>query len=496
MGAGYNTSEGALMSLNDYIVAQQVVAYSGILISIFGTVSNCINIKTFLAMGIRDGVIVSFLSLSISDLLTSIMTFILSVCLVLHVLEISKGIIFSHQPRMLAIFAVDLGFMTYLVTVLTTMYIAVTRCLCVVRPLHFKNTFSRSRSIAILVSFNFLAISSYIPLFANQGVQKQFSKKLNRTRFDIWLSPEREKIKDGLFLVTQTIIPFVTEFVIIVCVMVMINSLRKASRFRKSASSAWTLPSIQTGRLQHVEKMKEKQTSPSIVEISELYQVAIEQDTDTQNKTVNNRDDEYFTDTPSTECSEPALENVADSHCSSTTKLSCISSAYCISEGLISTQDFEKTIPQTDVTIVTEVNRINLQNVNGRKTSGPLNPTPKDSHDYGREPILGLSGRDLQVVNQVVLISVIFIVLNTPSMVTGVAGVLVPEFDANWEKDKYVRLYLFASFLRRVLEQINCSLNIFIYFRFNSKFRNFLQPKCIGRFGQRFLARECSQVER
>ncbi|XP_005099361.1 fMet-Leu-Phe receptor-like [Aplysia californica] len=333
-----------------YNVLQYANACAAFLFSVLGIGTNVINVKTFIRMGLDDGVTVSFLGLSVSDLTVSMLNLCNSVSLFCHALERSLGHLFRLDPMWCVVFFTNLGTAIYVVTMLNTVFLALARCMCVVKPLHFKHAFTPMRSVVIIAVFNVFALVLYIPIFVHTGVTTEFSTDLNATRKVIWLSPDREKFKDGVLLISLTIVPFSSQFIVTFCVILLSWSLRKASKFRFTSSSA--------------------------------------------------------------------------------------------SSGVTAAKQ---------------------NGDNALDSSGP---------DEGKNPAKWrLTGKDLQVVRQVVLISTIFIVLNTPMVMLGLSGLLLAGFDASWSADRYVRLYYSGHFMRRVFEQVNSSVNIFIYYSYNTSFR-------------------------
>ncbi|XP_059140311.1 uncharacterized protein LOC131928327 [Physella acuta] len=80
-----------------------------------------------------------------------------------------------------------------------------------------------------------------------------------------------------------------------------------------------------------------------------------------------------------------------------------------------------------------------------------------------------LSGRDRQIVKQIVVISLVYILCNTPKIMFILAGVVVPEFALGSPLNF---LYLTVSNIRMIFEVINSTINLPIYYRYNSKFRS------------------------
>jgi hypothetical protein len=82
------------------------------------------------------------------------------------------------------------------------------------------------------------------------------------------------------------------------------------------------------------------------------------------------------------------------------------------------------------------------------------------------------STRDQKVTKMIVTISSFFIICFTPVCLITLCIILQPEFSL---KGKCRNLFVTLASFGLVLESINSSMNIFIYFHMSSKFRNVLQ---------------------
>ncbi|XP_013087165.2 uncharacterized protein LOC106071570 [Biomphalaria glabrata] len=79
-----------------------------------------------------------------------------------------------------------------------------------------------------------------------------------------------------------------------------------------------------------------------------------------------------------------------------------------------------------------------------------------------------LSSKDISVVQQVVLISTVYIVCNMPKICIDVTGMFVPEFTLG---KSYQNLYLAFICVMEIFQLFNSSIGIFIYYNYNTKFR-------------------------
>ena len=81
----------------------------------------------------------------------------------------------------------------------------------------------------------------------------------------------------------------------------------------------------------------------------------------------------------------------------------------------------------------------------------------------------GLSSRDLQVVKSVVLVCSIFILAQVPYLTVSTARLIDPQFDSGNRLDAFFGI---ISQISVTCSYLNASLNIFVYYNYNSKFRS------------------------
>ena len=102
--------------------------------------------------------------------------------------------------------------------------------------------------------------------------------------------------------------------------------------------------------------------------------------------------------------------------------------------------------------------------------SGPLRIPLKDSKSAGHD-LKGsdkMSTRELQVIQSVTLICVIFILSQLPFQVISTVRLFVPEFD-NFRSAHHI--YGFSSHISSTFGFLNASVNIFVHIRFNARYR-------------------------
>ncbi|GFO13525.1 chemosensory receptor c [Plakobranchus ocellatus] len=244
-----------------------------------GLITNVINIKIFLAMrAFDDGVTLTFLLLSISDLCVCFVAAGISMSAFLHSQETKwlKQIIFNddgtvHSQAIGFFFSVEptyigiVGHHTFqifnLITILLTIYLAVARCLCVMYPLKFRNIITVRKTLLVSVIFFITSLGIRLPLMTHSGVALKFDPRINSTRHRLWVHPNREIIRDALWITVDSPGCIGAQITLSVCIVIMVKVLSAAANFRSKASAAnGTRSDINKSQERYVKQAKRDHT--------------------------------------------------------------------------------------------------------------------------------------------------------------------------------------------------------------------------------------------
>ncbi|CAL1546413.1 unnamed protein product, partial [Lymnaea stagnalis] len=127
----------------------------------------------------------------------------------------------------------------FTIPVLITLYLFIAKCVCVVRLLHFKNMFSVRTTVIIMPSICVCAVLSYLPVLSITGIMWVHDEKTNASRIAMATSPYRDIIKNVVWTARDSIPSIASQVIVIVCIYLMIGSLKKANR-RKIATEELT----------------------------------------------------------------------------------------------------------------------------------------------------------------------------------------------------------------------------------------------------------------
>ena len=349
-----------LLSRRQFYLALQFQAMILILVATVGFITNIINIKTFISMGaFNDGVTSTFLCLAVSDFMLCCSAIGLSSSRILisrearwlpqlHLGETSTGIeqgfLSKLDPAFLGIVAVAVMQMFSLMTISITVYLAVARCLCVVKPLRFRNSITVKKTLIFVTTVFALSFASRLPNLAHVRILMKFDNRFNSSRLTLKLLPEREMIKDATWLSVDITSCIGAQIILVVCIGIMLKGLRAAAEFRSTAST------------------NEHRSTKSV-----------------------------------------AKETASSAGAGNSDKIG----------GKIDT-------------------------------------------------------KEARIAKQMVFVSTIFVVCNIPKMFSYLTTNIEPEFDLG---GKYQFLYIYSITVLAMFDALNSSVNIFVYLKFNSKFR-------------------------
>ncbi|XP_012936769.1 alpha-1A adrenergic receptor-like [Aplysia californica] len=123
------------------------------------------------------------------------------------------------------------------ISMLTTVFISLERCLCVIIPLHFKGTITLARAIKIISFIYAFIVSCYLPVYATHGLGWAPASEVNGTKLVLWFSDIRKEVEVVSNTVNGIIIPTVSHLTVIMCAYVMMLGLRSTSNFRSKANT-------------------------------------------------------------------------------------------------------------------------------------------------------------------------------------------------------------------------------------------------------------------
>ena len=224
-----------------YFYIMDVVTSFYIPLLVFGFIANVLNIVVFTKTGVRDNITVSFMALSVSDMvyLVVISPFLIANTIIYYV-EYKQGIKFNWlvDKNVLAFPFYWYSFVFYETSILITVYISVVRCACVAMPFTVKSIFTSRRAVVTFITFFIFVLLLRIPVFMTKRIIRVFDPKSNTTQVvykefeDGGLS---EKLHD---IMNRNILNWASITIVIACLVVMVTKLQASARFRFSAGGS------------------------------------------------------------------------------------------------------------------------------------------------------------------------------------------------------------------------------------------------------------------
>ncbi|XP_005110483.1 uncharacterized protein LOC101845048 [Aplysia californica] len=223
-----------LMSLATLYTIETIntVVLSG-LVSIFGVISNLVNLTIFWRHGFRESINVGLTALAVSDLGTVISGAILSVCFN-PLIPYSEMRVNNRDVQYLV--AAHPRFCFARITGLITVYITLERCLCVALPLHVKRILTPRRTFAVVVLIFTLIFLIETPIYMAHKLDWKFSYALNRSVISLVSrsnAAELENLSFGLSVCVQ-----LSSFgLLLILTSTLVLLLKKRSEWRLQTTS-------------------------------------------------------------------------------------------------------------------------------------------------------------------------------------------------------------------------------------------------------------------
>ncbi|KAK3696471.1 hypothetical protein RRG08_011473 [Elysia crispata] len=395
---------------NVYLGGKDVITLLYFPFLAFGVVSNILNIVVYTRIGVKDNMTVSFLTLSISDLLYLVLLSPhITADALTHLVEdrLGKTIPWLFHDRILRFPFYWYAFTFYETSILINVYISVVRCACVAIPFTVKSMFTVRRAIIAFVVFFLSIFALRFPMFMTKRIVQEYDPVTNKTRFmyrEIEDGGLADKLND---IVSRNILSWISFMTVIICLVIMVFKLQASAKFRSSLSTGNSSSSGYNKEVCNAQESDQLEATPSKANVF-----------DKDRSKSNNID--TFKGYPSSDQETNDLEAVKD----------------------LSTK---------------------LKASKKKKAVSTLN---------GGNQML--SSKEAQVVRSVVLVACVFIMCQTPFMAYTLARQIEPKFDDVIQGDvsRYIFIFGLCSNMSTIFAMINASVNIIVYYNFNSRYRS------------------------
>ncbi|CAG5116582.1 unnamed protein product [Candidula unifasciata] len=214
------------------IVTVNIVALVGV-ISIFGIACNIINILVFCKQGFSETTNISYTALAISDLLSLINSWCLSVFWNPWFLNSGLPVVF---------FDIQTVFATWpyacfsRINGLVTAFVTFERCLCVVWPLQVKRILTSTVTIIVLISIYFIMCLVMVPVYSISTLGWRSEPWTNMTLLGVIMGENAELISNISYTV-QSATQLFAFFTVSVCTATLIACLKQNTKWRAKQST-------------------------------------------------------------------------------------------------------------------------------------------------------------------------------------------------------------------------------------------------------------------
>lgn len=228
------SSSNVVFTFEQFLLGMFSCSVMYVIVSAFGILTNLINIRTFIIMGLNDAMTVSFLLLSVSDLTFLVVSLGAGVGGILYVSELMFDEWFLIDPTLIALLSTNLFIPLSAAVSINTSFTSVARCMCVALPFYFKNMFKRKTSIMFMSASLVFCEMVYVPVYTCMVVIDRFDPVHDVSRPSVIVSSDLEYIKNIVWEICGMGIPLIAQATIIASTIILARSLIKSHRFRSA----------------------------------------------------------------------------------------------------------------------------------------------------------------------------------------------------------------------------------------------------------------------
>ena len=228
-----NASVPFLYSLpyyNEHLLFESIIQPTWPIFICVGLISNAINMVVFLKAGVKDSVTTLLLTLSFSDAMFLILIAPSMVVWYKFTSTAWQVFLMCYWPAM--------TFYDY--SLYISVFLGVTRCACVVKPLHFKSVFTKSRTVIAVCILFCVDVLLYIPVLSISRLGWRKDPVTNASYLSVIsdddsLKFSKMRINDAL---NRNFLAWTTYIVMIVCAALLSFKLFESSKVRSLPSTA------------------------------------------------------------------------------------------------------------------------------------------------------------------------------------------------------------------------------------------------------------------
>lgn len=211
-----------------------------LLVSVFGVISNTINICIFWKLGLKDSMCINTFALSLVDCLTTFLQAAVCLCYLVHRLYPASNV----DVWALGFFAfLWMQNAVYMSSCWITALITIERCFCIVLPFDVKHIFNKSRSVGMVLIINVVLVGLHVPIYVihkMEWVEITYTiidgGNITETRIRVFTAVHDEytaRIERIFDIVVSLVLSDVSFVIVIVCTVWMIRGLKARTKIRE-----------------------------------------------------------------------------------------------------------------------------------------------------------------------------------------------------------------------------------------------------------------------
>lgn len=204
------------------------------LISVFGIVSNVVNIRLFQKQGYQNVVNITLTALAVSDIgaLTNLLVYIN----VYNPFMNADVTVISQFSIAYVAFYMHEYFIK--VSSVITAFAALERCLCVALPLKIKRMLTRKLTVLVIATIYGLLSAYILCIFLPYNLDCVALPGTNRTQLSLVLNHYRDELFPISYYITDLLLPYCVFTSLITSAATIFTKLRSKAKWRQSISSA------------------------------------------------------------------------------------------------------------------------------------------------------------------------------------------------------------------------------------------------------------------
>ena len=214
----------------DHLIFAKIIQPTWPILVSVGLVSNTINVVVFLKGGVKDSVTTLLLTLSISD------TFFL--ILLIPSVVVWNNLTSTTMQVHLMCYWPAMTFYDY--SSYISVFLGVTRCACVVKPLHFKSVFTKSRTVIAVCILFCVDVLLHIPVLSISRLGWRKDPVTNNSYLTVVSDNEALKVRKMRIndVLNKNFFAWTSFTVMIVCAALLSFKLFKSSNIRSLPRTA------------------------------------------------------------------------------------------------------------------------------------------------------------------------------------------------------------------------------------------------------------------